>query len=104
MAFVPTDYEPYDFANRRHIGPSPKEIDEMLKRLSPKDTGLIRELKETLSALALGAQEGLADAEQAAADAEQAALDLDVIAETGDPIEDDRLLTYLTDAKLRHLA
>jgi glycine dehydrogenase len=23
-------YEPYDFANRRHIGPSPEEIDEML--------------------------------------------------------------------------
>lgn len=31
MAFVPTDYEPYDFANRRHIGPSPAEIDDMLK-------------------------------------------------------------------------
>lgn len=31
MAFVPTNYEPYDFANRRHIGPSPNEIDEMLK-------------------------------------------------------------------------
>ncbi len=23
-------YEPYDFANRRHIGPSPVEIEEML--------------------------------------------------------------------------
>ena len=23
-------YEPYDFANRRHIGPSPEEIGEML--------------------------------------------------------------------------
>ena len=23
-------YEPYDFANRRHIGPSPAEMDEML--------------------------------------------------------------------------
>ncbi len=23
-------YEPYDFANRRHIGPSPEEIAEML--------------------------------------------------------------------------
>ncbi len=30
MAFSPTDYEPYDFANRRHIGPSPAEMDEML--------------------------------------------------------------------------
>ncbi len=24
-------YEPYDFANRRHIGPSPEEMAEMLK-------------------------------------------------------------------------
>jgi hypothetical protein len=24
-------YEPYDFANRRHIGPSPDEIAEMLQ-------------------------------------------------------------------------
>ena len=28
--FVPTDYDPYDFANRRHIGPSPQEMQEML--------------------------------------------------------------------------
>ncbi|NML73728.1 aminomethyl-transferring glycine dehydrogenase [Rhizobium sp. S-51] len=26
-----TDYQPYDFANRRHIGPSPAEMEEMLK-------------------------------------------------------------------------
>ncbi|MEB8387523.1 aminomethyl-transferring glycine dehydrogenase [Rhodobacteraceae bacterium KMM 6894] len=31
MAFEPTDYLPYDFANRRHIGPSPKEMAGMLK-------------------------------------------------------------------------
>jgi len=24
-------YEPYDFANRRHIGPSPEEMAEMLR-------------------------------------------------------------------------
>ncbi|EAR51182.1 glycine dehydrogenase [Oceanicola granulosus HTCC2516] len=30
MTFKPTDYLPYDFANRRHIGPSPAEMDEML--------------------------------------------------------------------------
>ncbi|MAM23958.1 MAG: glycine dehydrogenase (aminomethyl-transferring) [Rhodobacteraceae bacterium] len=30
MAFKPTDYLPYDFANRRHIGPSPAEMAEML--------------------------------------------------------------------------
>ncbi|MEM9063784.1 MAG: aminomethyl-transferring glycine dehydrogenase [Pseudomonadota bacterium] len=30
MPFKPTDYLPYDFANRRHIGPSPAEMDDML--------------------------------------------------------------------------
>lgn len=30
MTFHPTDYFAYDFANRRHIGPSPAEITEML--------------------------------------------------------------------------
>ncbi len=30
MSFDPTPYQPYDFANRRHIGPSPTEIQEML--------------------------------------------------------------------------
>jgi glycine dehydrogenase len=29
--FTFTDYKPYDFANRRHIGPSPDEMAEMLK-------------------------------------------------------------------------
>ncbi|MDQ2091532.1 aminomethyl-transferring glycine dehydrogenase [Marimonas arenosa] len=33
MPFTPTDYLPYDFANRRHIGPSPVEMAEMLKVL-----------------------------------------------------------------------
>ena len=31
MTFTPVDYNPYDFANRRHIGPSPSEMEEMLK-------------------------------------------------------------------------
>ena len=31
MAFQETEYHPYDFANRRHIGPSPSEIAEMLR-------------------------------------------------------------------------
>jgi len=31
MSFTPTDYDTYDFANRRHIGPSPAEMAEMLK-------------------------------------------------------------------------
>ena len=30
MTFIPVDYNPYDFANRRHIGPSPSEMEEML--------------------------------------------------------------------------
>ncbi len=30
MTFTLTDYNPYDFANRRHIGPSPDEIRAML--------------------------------------------------------------------------
>ena len=31
MTYTPVDYNPYDFANRRHIGPSPAEMDEMLR-------------------------------------------------------------------------
>jgi glycine dehydrogenase len=31
MTFTPTAYDPYDFANRRNIGPSPSEMVEMLK-------------------------------------------------------------------------
>ncbi|PRY86832.1 aminomethyl-transferring glycine dehydrogenase [Donghicola tyrosinivorans] len=31
MPFTPTDYDPYDFANRRHIGPSPEEMALMLE-------------------------------------------------------------------------
>jgi glycine cleavage system P protein (glycine dehydrogenase) len=31
MSFKLTDYEAYDFANRRHIGPSPVEMRDMLK-------------------------------------------------------------------------
>ena len=34
MTFTPTTYDPYDFANRRHIGPSPAEMSEMYKHLS----------------------------------------------------------------------
>ena len=31
MSYAPTAYDPYDFANRRHIGPSPAEMEEMLQ-------------------------------------------------------------------------
>ncbi len=37
MTFTPTDYDTYDFANRRHIGPSPSEMDEMLKVIGVPD-------------------------------------------------------------------
>ena len=37
MAFKETEYHPYDFANRRHIGPSPKEIAEMLAVVGAAD-------------------------------------------------------------------
>ena len=33
MTYKPTDYLPYDFANRRHIGPSPAEMAAMFKVL-----------------------------------------------------------------------
>ena len=31
MTYTPVDYNTYDFANRRHIGPSPEEMAEMLR-------------------------------------------------------------------------
>ena len=31
MVFQESEYHPYDFANRRHIGPSPSEIAAMLR-------------------------------------------------------------------------
>ena len=37
MTFTPTEYLPYDFANRRHIGPSPAEMDEMLQIVGASD-------------------------------------------------------------------
>ncbi|MEI4195566.1 aminomethyl-transferring glycine dehydrogenase [Roseovarius sp. E0-M6] len=37
MAFTPTNYLPYDFANRRHIGPSPEEMVDMLDVVGAKD-------------------------------------------------------------------
>ncbi|MDD8023772.1 MAG: hypothetical protein PHX82_11760, partial [Paracoccaceae bacterium] len=37
MMFTPTAYDTYDFANRRHIGPSPAEMAEMLKTVGVRD-------------------------------------------------------------------
>ncbi|EEX13173.1 glycine dehydrogenase [Citreicella sp. SE45] len=37
MPFTPTDYLPYDFANRRHIGPSPAEMAGMFETLGVAD-------------------------------------------------------------------
>ena len=36
MSFKLTDYRPYDFANRRHIGPSPAEMTRMLEVVGAK--------------------------------------------------------------------
>ena len=36
MSFEFTDYLPYDFANRRHIGPSPEEMEQMLAVVGAK--------------------------------------------------------------------
>ena len=42
MPFEPTKYLPYDFANRRHIGPSPAEMTQMLHVVgAPTLAGLI---------------------------------------------------------------
>ncbi|WP_375573052.1 aminomethyl-transferring glycine dehydrogenase [Seohaeicola saemankumensis] len=41
MSFKPTDYLPYDFANRRHIGPSPAEMADMLKVVGAADLGAL---------------------------------------------------------------
>ncbi|MEL6517713.1 MAG: aminomethyl-transferring glycine dehydrogenase [Pseudomonadota bacterium] len=48
MAFEPTDYLPYDFANRRHIGPSPEEMAEMFAALGVGDLGQL--IDETIPA------------------------------------------------------
>ena len=40
MAFKLTDYEAYDFANRRHIGPSPREMADMLQTIGFNTLGV----------------------------------------------------------------
>ncbi len=39
MPYAPTPYAPYDFANRRHIGPSPSEMGDMLKTIGVENLG-----------------------------------------------------------------
>ncbi len=39
MPFKPTEYQPYDFANRRHIGPSPGEMEAMLSEIGVASLG-----------------------------------------------------------------
>jgi glycine dehydrogenase len=46
MPFNPTEYLPYDFANRRHIGPSPAEMQDMFNVLGVQD--LAQLMDETL--------------------------------------------------------
>ncbi|KPQ05727.1 MAG: decarboxylating glycine dehydrogenase GcvP [Rhodobacteraceae bacterium HLUCCA12] len=44
MPYTPSTYDPYDFANRRHIGPSPAEMAEMLAAIgAPSLDALIDE-------------------------------------------------------------
>ena len=47
-AFTPTDYNPDDFANRRHIGPSPEEMTQMLASLGLDDLAAL--IDETVPA------------------------------------------------------
>jgi len=49
MTFTPIDYLPYDFANRRHIGPSPTEMAEMLQVVGAKDLEAL--IDETVPAM-----------------------------------------------------
>ena len=46
MPFEPTGYDPYDFANRRHIGPSPAEMERMFETLGVQ--GLDELIDETV--------------------------------------------------------
>ncbi|MCH2093977.1 MAG: aminomethyl-transferring glycine dehydrogenase [Rhodobacteraceae bacterium] len=48
MTYEPIDYLPYDFANRRHIGPSPDEMAAMLDMLSVD--GLEQLIEQTVPA------------------------------------------------------
>ncbi|MEC7667962.1 MAG: glycine dehydrogenase (aminomethyl-transferring), partial [Pseudomonadota bacterium] len=48
MPFQPTEYLPYDFANRRHIGPSPSEMADMFNALGVAD--LEQLIEETVPA------------------------------------------------------
>jgi glycine dehydrogenase len=48
MTYDPIDYLPYDFANRRHIGPSPEEMAEMFSVLGV--SGLDQLIDETVPA------------------------------------------------------
>ena len=57
MTFTPIDYNPYDFANRRHIGPSPDEMTAMLQAVgAPSLDALIAETvpKSIRQAIPLG--------------------------------------------------
>ena len=46
--WTPTEYDPDDFANRRHIGPSPAEMEEMLRAVGAPDLDAL--ISETVPA------------------------------------------------------
>jgi glycine dehydrogenase len=59
MTYTETKYDPYDFANRRHIGPSPAEMADMLRAVGAKSLdelidGIVPEDIRLRTALAWG--------------------------------------------------
>ena len=48
MTYTPIDYNTYDFANRRHIGPSPEEMAAMLKAVGVASLDVL--MNETIPA------------------------------------------------------
>ena len=62
MAFKATTYQPYDFANRRHIGPSPEEMTEMLAALGAGVACVDLLLSPRTERDALHSEHGLAEA------------------------------------------
>ena len=54
----PTSYDPDDFANRRHIGPSPVEMEEMLKAVGVPSLDALIEARENCDIPTIFAEAG----------------------------------------------
>ena len=76
MTYKETPYAPYDFANRRHIGPSPAEMAEMLQAVgAPSLDALIDEIALDVSGTVierLDGDEAAAEAADEGADDDEA--------------------------------